>query len=64
MHELNQLELHFLLLNDFRLTIPMAEIQQYADQLLAYGQDRAADIAAEQPAHADGQHAVHARQET
>ncbi|WFD33050.1 cyclin-like protein interacting with PHO85 [Malassezia sp. CBS 17886] len=41
-HELNQLELHFLLLNDFRLTIPLSEIQLYGDQLLAYAHDRAA----------------------
>ncbi|WFD35410.1 cyclin-like protein interacting with PHO85 [Malassezia cuniculi] len=41
-HELNQLELHFLLLNDFRLTIPMYEIQQYANQLLAYASERGA----------------------
>lgn len=39
-HELNQLELHFLLLTDFRLTIPLSEIQQYGDQLLAYAQER------------------------
>lgn len=39
-HELNQLELHFLLLNDFRLTIPMSEIQQYGNQLLAYASER------------------------
>lgn len=39
-HELNQLELHFLLLTDFRLTIPITEIQHYGDQLLAYANDR------------------------
>ncbi|WFD20318.1 cyclin-like protein interacting with PHO85 [Malassezia caprae] len=39
-HELNQLELHFLLLTDFRLTIPLSELQQYGDQLLAYAQER------------------------
>ncbi|KAL4398831.1 cyclin-like protein interacting with Pho85 [Malassezia pachydermatis] len=39
-HELNQLELHFLLLTDFRLMIPISEIQQYGDQLLAYAHDR------------------------
>lgn len=39
-HELNQLELQFLLLNDFRLTIPLEEMQRYADQLLAYGSGR------------------------
>lgn len=37
MHELNQLELQFLLLNDFRLVIPLEEMQRYADQLLVYG---------------------------
>ncbi|WFC99384.1 cyclin-like protein interacting with PHO85 [Malassezia yamatoensis] len=41
-HELNQLELHFLLLTDFRLTIPISEIQQYGDQLLAYATSRSA----------------------
>jgi hypothetical protein len=34
--ELNQLELQFLLLNDFRLVIPLEELQRYADQLLLY----------------------------
>lgn len=42
MHELNQLELQFLLLNDFHLMITMEEIQQYADQLLAYSQGASA----------------------
>lgn len=36
-HELNQLELQFLLLNDFKLVIPLEEMQRYADQLLIYG---------------------------
>ncbi|PWN93660.1 cyclin-domain-containing protein [Acaromyces ingoldii] len=36
-HELNQLELQFLLLNDFSLVIPLEEMQRYADQLLVYG---------------------------
>ncbi|CCF52952.1 hypothetical protein NDA14_004581 [Ustilago hordei] len=39
-HELNQLELQFLLLNDFRLTIPLEEMQRYADQLLMYASGR------------------------
>ncbi|CAE7229587.1 unnamed protein product [Rhizoctonia solani] len=34
--ELNQLELQFLLLNDFRLSIPLDEMQRYAEQLLRY----------------------------
>ncbi|GAA6030710.1 hypothetical protein JCM8097_006283 [Rhodosporidiobolus ruineniae] len=34
--ELNQLELQFLLLNDFRLKIPTDELQRYADQLILY----------------------------
>ncbi|KAF8609761.1 cyclin-domain-containing protein [Ceratobasidium sp. AG-I] len=34
--ELNQLELQFLLLNDFRLSIPIDEMQRYAEQLLQY----------------------------
>jgi len=33
--ELNQLELQFLLLNDFRLSIPSEEMQRYADHLVA-----------------------------
>lgn len=37
--ELNQLELQFLLLNDFDLMIPLDEMQQYANRLLAYGQE-------------------------
>jgi len=48
-HELNQLELHFLLLTDFRLTIPLAEIQQYGDQLLAYAQDRTSSSTVPRP---------------
>lgn len=36
LHELNQLELQFLLLNDFRLKIPVDELQRYADQLILY----------------------------
>ncbi|KAG4301684.1 hypothetical protein PCK1_002169 [Pneumocystis canis] len=34
--ELNHLELQFLLINDFRLMIPLKEMQQYGDQLLRY----------------------------
>ncbi|KAG8741039.1 hypothetical protein FRC10_003423 [Ceratobasidium sp. 414] len=34
--ELNQLELQFLLLNNFRLSIPIDEMQRYAEQLLQY----------------------------
>jgi hypothetical protein len=37
---LNQLELQFLLLNDFNLVISMDEMQRYADQLLFYGQGK------------------------
>ncbi|EPQ28566.1 uncharacterized protein PFL1_03870 [Pseudozyma flocculosa PF-1] len=43
-HELNQLELQFLLLNDFRLTIPLDEMQRYADQLLMYGSGRPENV--------------------
>ncbi|GAA95674.1 uncharacterized protein L969DRAFT_92801 [Mixia osmundae IAM 14324] len=39
LHELNQLELQFLLLNDFSLVIPLEEMQQYADHLLLHWQD-------------------------
>lgn len=34
--ELNQLEIQFLLLNDFRLMISLEELQRYGDQLLKY----------------------------
>ncbi|KAM0787101.1 hypothetical protein ACM66B_006357 [Microbotryomycetes sp. NB124-2] len=34
--ELNQLELQFLLLNDFRLVVPVDELQRYADQLILF----------------------------
>lgn len=34
--ELNQLELQFLLLNDFRLVIPKEEMQRYAEQLVLF----------------------------
>jgi hypothetical protein len=37
-HELNQLELHFLLLNDFRLTISPEEMQVYARRLIFHAQ--------------------------
>lgn len=36
--ELNQLELQFLLLNDFRLTIPHEEMQRYAEQLILFSE--------------------------
>lgn len=39
-HELNQLELQFLLLNNFTLMIPPEEMQRYGDRLLAYWQGR------------------------
>jgi len=36
--ELNQLELQFLLLNDFRLTVGPAEMQRYGEQLIRFSQ--------------------------
>lgn len=39
-HELNQLELQFLLLNDFRLVILPDEMQRYGDRLLSYWEAR------------------------
>ncbi|KAF8626903.1 hypothetical protein AX15_004632 [Amanita polypyramis BW_CC] len=36
--ELNQLELQFLLLNDFRLVISSTEMQRYAEQLILFSQ--------------------------
>ena len=44
-HELNQLELQFLLLNDFRLVIPPDEMQRYGDRLLSYWEGREAQDA-------------------
>lgn len=38
--ELNQLELQFLLLNDFDLVVPPEELARYAAQLIAYGQSK------------------------
>jgi hypothetical protein len=46
-HELNQLELQFLLLNDFRLVIPPDEMQRYGDRLLGYWEGVQADDARE-----------------
>ncbi|BGP12048.1 cyclin-like protein interacting with PHO85 [Rhodotorula toruloides] len=43
LHELNQLELQFLLLNDFRLKISVDELQRYADQLILYWVGRNGD---------------------
>lgn len=37
--ELNQLELQFLLLNDFQLAIPPDEMHRYASQLIAYSRE-------------------------
>lgn len=48
-HELNQLELQFLLLNDFRLVIPPDEMQRYGDRLLGYWESREAEVAAAPP---------------
>ncbi|KAK7471175.1 cyclin-like protein interacting with PHO85 [Stygiomarasmius scandens] len=42
--ELNQLELQFLLLNDFRLVIPGDEMQRYADQLLLFSNSNSESI--------------------
>lgn len=38
--ELNQLELQFLLLNDFRLSVPTEEMQHYWKQLMRFSQDQ------------------------
>lgn len=43
-HELNQLELQFLLLNDFRLVIPPDEMQRYGDRLLGYWEGKDHDL--------------------
>ncbi|CCG80811.1 putative Cyclin-dependent protein kinase complex component [Taphrina deformans PYCC 5710] len=42
--ELNHLEFQFLLLNDFRLMIPMEELQKYGNQLLAFWKHEKASI--------------------
>lgn len=46
-HELNQLELQFLLLNDFLLVIPPDEMQRYGDRLLSYWEGREAEVGVE-----------------
>lgn len=42
--ELNQLELQFLLLNDFRLSISLEEMQRYAEQLQIYAHNTKAGV--------------------
>lgn len=37
---MNQLEVQFLLLNDFRLLVSTAELQRYADHLISFSQDK------------------------
>ena len=44
--ELNQLELQFLLLNDFTLVVPPEELSRYATQLINYAQSKNIDLAA------------------
>lgn len=47
--ELNQLELQFLLLNDFRLSISVDEFQRYAKQLQVYAQNTDAGLEPKAP---------------
>ena len=35
-HELNHLELQFLLLNDFRLSVPVEELEAYGSRLVKF----------------------------
>ncbi|KAG8797826.1 hypothetical protein FRC16_008499 [Serendipita sp. 398] len=42
--ELNQLELQFLLLNDFQLVVPPEELARYAAQLIKYAQGRGMNL--------------------
>lgn len=44
--ELNQLELQFLLLNDFTLVVPPEELSRYATQIISYAQNKNIDLAA------------------
>ena len=44
--ELNQLELQFLLLNDFTLVVPPEELSRYATQLVNYAQNKNIDLVA------------------
>lgn len=46
--ELNHLELQFLLLTDFRLMIPLEELQRYADLLLSFWKKEVQERAARQ----------------
>ena len=56
-NELNQLELQFILLNDFRLVIPPEEMQRYGDRLLGYweGREAEASISVEQSSSRDAE---------
>lgn len=59
--ELNHLELQFLLLNDFRLSIPVEELEAYGTMLVEFyarevaAQNQASQQAAQTPAQAPGQ---------
>lgn len=47
--ELNQLELQFLLLNDFRLVILPDEMQRYAEQLILFSQSQSHTLSSTSP---------------
>ncbi|KAG1753227.1 cyclin-domain-containing protein [Suillus lakei] len=47
--ELNQLELQFLLLNDFRLVISPEEMQRYAEQLILFSQSQPPELSPSVP---------------
>jgi hypothetical protein len=54
LNELNHLELQFLLLNDFRLSVPVEELEAYGTMLVEF---YAREIVAQQQADAARQHA-------
>ncbi|KAF7728947.1 hypothetical protein EC973_005342 [Apophysomyces ossiformis] len=62
--ELNSLELEFLILNDFNLTVPICELQRYGDQLLKVGimeQEMRKSFIYETPAYTNGAGIRHGR---
>lgn len=60
MNELNHLELQFLLLNDFRLSVPVEELEAYGTMLVEF---YAREIVAQQQADA-ARHQAQAQQAT
>ncbi len=59
--ELNHLELQFLLLNDFRLSVPVEELDAYGTMLVEF---YAREVMAQQQSDMDGLYTVHDAMQT